>query len=288
MCKQSDVTIIVPALNEETSIGLVLSDLQSVLPEVEIVVVNDGSTDNTASIAKKAGVKVINHHKNFGYGTSLRNAILASDREYVLTCDADGQHRAVDVKRMIEENNGCDMLIGCRDNESHQPLMRRPGKFVLRHFANYLAGQKIPDLNSGLRMIRREVILKYMHLMPSGFSFSSTSTFAFLKGTYRVEWLPITVNERIGKSTVSLVKHGPQTMMLMIRLTVLFEPLKVFLTAFSFSFLLFLISISVDIAFADDKGIGDATVILFISSILIFLFGLVCDQVAALRREFHE
>lgn len=282
------VSIIIPALNEADAIGNVIMDLLKAMPGAEIIVVDDGSTDKTGETAEKAGVRVIRHDSPCGYGAGLRTGILASNREFVLFCDADGQHTVADVRRVLEAGRNCDMAVGARDQDSYISLMRRPGKWILRKFADFLAGRKIPDLNSGLRIIRRNIILKYLHLMPRGFSFSTTSTFALLKGNYRICWVPITVKKRIGQSSVRQWKHGPQTILLMIRLTVLFDPLRIFLGFSGFLFLLTLVSLVVDLATSVEVGIGDATVSLSIATLLVFLFGLLCDQVSALRREIHE
>jgi len=282
------VTIIIPAFNEAGAIGPVIERLRTRLPEAELLVVNDGSSDATAAIAEAAGAKVISHPRNRGYGAALRTGTLQAAREYVLFCDSDGQHSVEDVSRIIEASDGCDMVVGARTQESHVPLSRRPGKFILRRFADYLAGEKIPDLNSGLRMIRREVLLKYLHLMPAWFSFSTTSTFAMLKTNRKIKWVPITVVERVGKSTVSQWKHGPQTLLLLVRLTVLFEPLKVFLQIAAGVFALDVLSFALDLINYQRLHISPTTVLLGMASLLIFLFGLLCDQVSALRRELHE
>jgi len=282
------VSIIIPAFNEAGAIGPVIERLRTRLPEVELLVVDDGSSDATAAIAEAAGAKVISHSRNRGYGGALRTGTLQATREYVLFCDSDGQHSAEDVSRIIEAGDGCDMVVGARTQASHVPLSRRPGKFVLRRFADYLAGEKIPDMNSGLRMIRRDVLLKYLHLMPAGFSFSTTSTFAMLKTNRKIKWIPITVVERVGKSTVSQLKHGPQTLLLLVRLTVLFEPLKVFLRIAAGLFVLDILSFIVDLFTSGRLNVGDTTVLLGVAALLVFLFGLLCDQVAAMRREIHE
>ncbi len=282
------VTIIIPALDEEPSVGRVVHELVERFPHAEIIVVDDGSADETGRIAGEAGARVIRHDRCRGYGAALRTGVRASAREWVLFCDGDGQHSTRDVGRLIAECDDADMVVGTRTRESHVSLARAPGKFVLGCFANYLAGEKIPDINSGLRIIKREILMKYLHLMPMGFSFSTTSTFALLKGNYRIHWTPITVRKREGESTVRQWKDGPRTIMLMLRLTVLFEPLKVFMTATGVLLLLSIVSFTVDMVITHGKGIGDTTVILGISTLMMFMFGLLCDQVSALRRELHD
>lgn len=282
-----NVSIVVPVFNEEDAIGSFANELTTSFPEADIILIDDGSTDKTAEVLKSIPLKVISHSINRGYGASLKTGILNAKRDYVLFCDGDGQHSVEDINKIIESMDDFDMVVGARDGDSHRPWSRRPGIFILRVFANYLAGQKIPDLNSGLRMFRKEGLLKYIHLMPNGFSFSTTSTFAMVKTNKNVKYIPITVRKRIGTSSVRQWRHGPQTLMLMLRLTVLFEPLKVFLTVAGFTFLIGICSFAIDI-FSPPWGISDTTMLLFNSSLIIFMFGLLCDQVSAIRREEKE
>lgn len=288
MVRYEEITIIIPAFNEEVVVGKVVQELISTFPGVEIAVVNDGSRDQTSVKAREAGAIVIDHEKNLGYGASLRTGVLFSKRPYVLFCDADGQHSSENVKSIIEAFHDCDIVIGKRDKNSNMPVERILGKLFLKKFANFLAGQEIPDFNSGLRIVKKDVLLKYLHLMPDGFSFSTTTTFAFLKGKHRMKWIPVTVSKRLGKSSVQQWKHGPEALMLMLRLTILFEPLKVFLFISGILLLLSIIGLAQNIFFGGTPGITDSTVLLCISTLFVFLFGLICDQISALRRELHE
>lgn len=283
------VSIVIPAFNEAAAIGPVIEGLRARFPESELLVIDDGSKDATAQIAETAGARVIRHPRNRGYGAALRTGTLKAERTFVLFCDSDGQHSTDDVARVMEACDAdCDMVVGARNRASHVPLARRPGKFILRSVADYLAGQKIPDLNSGLRMVRRDALVKYLHLMPRGFSFSTTSTFAMLKTDHHVKWVPITVTERIGTSTVRQWKHGPQTLLLILRLTVLFEPLKVFLQLAACMFALDVFSFILDLISYSKLHLSPTTVLLATATLLIFLFGLLCDQISAVRRELHE
>lgn len=287
--EQNLVSVVIPALNEAEAIGDVVRNIRDRLPQVELLVVNDGSSDATAAVAEKAGARVVSHDHPRGYGAALSSGVREASREYVLFCDGDGQHSAADVARLIDVADGYDMVVGKRGADSHRQLSRRPGKMILRWFADYLAGEKIPDLNSGLRIFRCDVLKRFLHLMPTGFSFSTTSTFAMLKTGQRIKWVPITVAPRVGKSTVRQFQHGMQTILLMVRLTVLFEPLKVFLNVAGWLLLLSVVMFSADMAktYFNPKagGISDTTVILSIATLLVFLFGLLCDQVSAIRRE---
>jgi len=285
-----DLSIVIPTYNEQAVIGDVIAGLKEELKNknCEIIVVDDASFDNTFEIAARLGVKVIRHEFNKGYGAALKTGVREALGEIVLFFDSDGQHDAKDVGRLLEHFPEYDMVVGARDkNTSYKPLLRRPGKRILSMFANFLAATKIPDLNSGLRAFKKDILLKYMHLLPSGFSFSTTSTFAFLKSNRRIKYIPIATRKRVGKSSVKQFRHGFQTIMLMLRLIVLFEPLRVFLPT---SFLLFVIGCAsmVHNIMTNPGGIADVTVFLLISSLLIFFFGLLTDQVSAMRREKHE
>lgn len=285
----SQVSIIVPAYNEAEAIAQVVTALRNQFPEAEVVVIDDGSSDATGALAAAAGARVLSHEHQLGYGAALRTGTEAVEREFVLFCDGDGQHSVQDVGRMMEAWNGHDMIVGARTSDSHFPLMRRPGKWILRHFANFLAGRKIPDLNSGLRLFRRDTLMRYIHLMPQGFSFSTTSTFAMLKTHRRIKYIPITVTRRLGSSTVSQWRDGPRTLMLMIRLVVLFEPLKVFLSVAVTLFLLAMTSFTVNLIWGTwPRFISTTTVLFAVSAVIVFMCGLLCDQVSAMRREKHE
>ena len=288
MISPAHIDVIIPALNEASAIADVVRALRSELPELNVTVIDDGSSDGTGDLARAAGANVLRHPNPRGYGASLRTGILAAERDYVLFCDADGQHSAADVRRVIEAIGDNDMVVGARGADSHSPASRRPGKRIIRWYADHLAGQKIPDVNSGLRAIKRDVILRYLHLMPTGFSFSTTSTFALIKGLHNVAWIPITVVKRKGTSTVKQFKHGPMTLLLILRLTVLFEPLRVFLEMAGILLALTLLSLAKDLVMDFGKGLGAVTVVLALATLLVFLFGLLCDQVSAIRREMHD
>jgi len=284
----SDISIVVPAFNEEETVGVVVTQLKEVLPQCELIVVDDGSTDNTAEIARKAGADVISHVRNTGYGSAVKTGLLRATGEKVLLCDADGQHRTEDVKKIAELSLIHDAVVGVRDNRFHVNWRRVPGKWILRRFADFLAGERIPDLNCGLRLVKKEILLQYLHLLPQGFSLSTTSTFALIKGGYQIVWVPISTVQRKGSSQVRQWKHGPLTLLLMLRLTVLFQPLRVFLFIDLLLFLLAIGTASWNLVLSKGSTIGMVPVIFAIATLQVFLFGLLCDQISAVRREMHE
>ncbi len=292
VANEEKTCIIMPAYNEADAIGEVLDKLMPMIREHgwEILVVDDGSTDGTGKIAEEHGAVVLTHSRNLGYGASLASGTKATDAGVVVFIDADGQQDQNDIPRLLEHIDKHDMVVGARTKDSHIDLQRRPGKKILKWFADYLAKERIPDINSGFRAFKRETLLHYLHLMPQGFSFSTTSTFAMLKGGHEIKWIPIQTTKRVGTSTVKQLKHGPETLMLMLRLTVLFDPLRVFLPLSGIMMLLAFVTTAMNIAQDLLNGIyrmAVPTTALFlgISAVVIFMLGLVTDQVSAIRRE---
>lgn len=286
----SGVTIVIPAHNEEGAIGAVLSALRGTTHPAlrEVIVVDDGSSDRTREIAEASGVRVIRQPSNRGYGAALKAGIRAASSEYVLTMDADGQHRIEDVLKVCDAVSGdapADCVIGHRTKLMHSPLWRMPGKWFLTHLARVLTRKEIRDLNSGLRAMRRDVIMRYMHLCPAGFSFSTTSTFALASRGYRVEFVPIQVERRVGKSSVS-VATGFQTILLILRLASLFNPLRVFLPLA----LLFIVGGAAWTVpyLLRGQGVTVAAMLSVLTGVTLFGLGLICDQVAQLRLERFE
>ena len=289
MNKEKKISIILPAYNEVDAIGKVLDKLVPMAAEHgwEVIVVDDGSNDGTGKTAEAREVKVLTHPYNQGYGASLKTGIRAASGDIVVVIDSDGQHDENDIHRVLEYIHEYDMVVGARTKDSYIAPYRMPGKKLLKWFANYLAKEKIPDINSGFRAFRRDVLLRYLHLMPEGFSFSTTSTFAMLKGGHQIKWIPIKTTRRVGTSTVKQLKHGPETMMLMLRLTVLFDPLRVFLPISGILILLATVMTTLNFIMYR-RAVPASAVFLGISAVIIFMLGLLTDQVSAIRREQHR
>lgn len=289
--EEATISIVIPAHDEEQAIGAVLGELveRRIDGVIEIIVVDDGSSDGTARIAgAQAGVRVLHHPSNRGYGAALKTGIRAAAGTFVLTMDADGQHRVEDIARICEiacSSSATECVIGQRTALVHSPLWRLPGKWLLRWMAQFLTKRRIPDLNSGLRLVRRDVAMRYINLCPQGFSFSTTITMALLCRGYGVEFLPIEVRRRVGRSTVTM-RTGFDVILLVLRLATLFNPLRIFLPA---SVLCVAGGIAWGTRYAlAGQGVTVASMLAILTGVLLFALGLVCDQVAQLRLERYE
>ena len=283
MTNKPDVTIIIPAYNEEEGITDVITQLKELSENYEILVVDDGSTDNTHKLATDTGIKVIRHPYNKGYGAALKTGIRNAEADVVLFMDADGQHQSSDIKKLIQYIGEYDMVVGARTKKSKISLLRRPGKKVLSITANYLAGMKIPDLNSGFRALKKNIALEFMHIFPNTFSFSTTITLALINSGYSVKYVPIEAPERVGTSKIKPFRDGFGFIMLIIRTIVLFNPLKVFLPVAIMLFILGFSYLSYELVL--HLNVPDSAVLLIVSSILIFFFGILADQISSMRRE---
>lgn len=282
-----DVSIVIPAYNEEKAIGATLDGLRTTLAggrrRYEIVVVDDGSRDGTGAEAVARGARVVTHRRNRGYGAALKSGVLAARGDVVVFYDADAQFEPTDVERLLEQLGDHDAVLGARTSGSHAPFSRRGGKKVLGWLANYLARTRIPDLNCGLRAMHRDLLLDYLHLLPNGFSASTTTTLVLLKEGHDVQFVPVTVRKRIGKSTVRPIKDGLDTALLVVRLTTLLDPFRVFGPVSGVFFLFGVVWGAHYIRLG--RGLSTASLFMLVSSIVIFFFGLLADQVASLRRE---
>jgi len=285
---KKNLTIIIPAYNEELGIKATIENLLPFAQKHDwrILIVNDGSKDNTeAIISSIKNVDTINHSYNKGYGAALKTGIRAAETDYIAMYDADGQHNPEDLEAMWQNDENYDMLIGERGKDSHQDWMRKPGKWMLAKIANFLTERKIPDLNSGLRIIKREILINRLHLFSNAFSFSTTSTVALMNLGYNIKYFPIKVNKRVGTSTVRQFKHGTNTIMLILRLIMLFNPLKVFLPVSGFLFICGIVyELIWGIILIEGVSLLPTAILLLISSLLVFFFGLIADQISEIRK----
>lgn len=274
------VSIIIPAFNEEDGIGEVLDSIQQMMRshdiEGEIIVVDDGSTDRTAEVVSASGVRLVQHESNRGYGATLKTGIRQARHDLMLISDADGTYPVEAIPILLAAMETCDMAVGARTGDHVKiPLLRRPAKWFLQKLANYLAQKEIPDLNSGLRVFRREIAERFYHLFPEGFSFTITITMASLTSNYRVKFLPINYYRRQGKSTIRPARDFMGFLSLIVRMTVYFNPLRVFLPASLILFMIGLVKAIIDFINHNTFGVGAAIAIL--TAVQILGLGLLAD-----------
>lgn len=276
------LSIVVPAYNEEKGIHETLTRLVAASRslDAEVIVVDDGSSDRTAEVLKKiAGVRVLTHDLNRGYGASLKTGIRHAEGEWICITDADGTYPNERIRDLVAHLPVYDMAVGARTGENVAiPWSRKPAKKFLNVLANVLTGQKIPDLNSGLRVFKKEVAERFMHLFPSGFSFTTTLTLAMLNADYLVKFVPIDYFARKGSSKIKPIRDTYNFVMLILRITMYFNPLKIFLPL---SLALFLATACTGLAdLGKATGLSDKTVILSLATGVVFLGGLLADSIA--------
>jgi len=286
MNQKINFSVIIPVFNEEQAIGKVVTDLKKYLSRekynYEIIVVNDASTDKTGKILNNlSGIKIVNHFYNKGYGASIKTGTRSAQYDYILFFDGDGQHKPENIKELIKEIPKYDMVIGAREYYSGQSL-KKPGKKLLTWIANYLMEKKIPDINSGFRIIKKSLFLKFIHILPNSYSVTTTITLAFYKDALNIKFVPITTNKRKGKSKVR-IKHGISAILLILRVIMLFNPLKVFIP-------ISVLLLSSGILFSlfgiiYYNSLPNSGIIIILSGIILFFNALLADQLSSLRNE---
>lgn len=283
---ESKVSIIIPAYNEESGIKDTLEKLVKggYHEKHEIIVVDDGSSDRTREVCEGFPVRVISHTVNKGYGAALKTGIRKSTTDKVVFMDSDGQHDPKYLDELVKMLETHEMVIGCRTQDSFQVKNRKAGKKVIKWVGEFLVEQKLPDYNSGFRGFDKDLIKEMLHFMPNGFSFSTTSTLAFMKEGYNICTFPIVVEERVGrKSSVKFFKDGPKTLMLLLRIIMLFNPLKIFLPA---SLIAGITGIAFGLyGYIIADRFSNGAIILITLGMILFFIGLIADQISLLNRK---
>ena len=283
MNKQSTfLSIIIPAKNEAIGLQSLLPQITSLYPDAEIIVVNDGSTDNTKNICEKHKVKVISHPYSMGNGAAIKTGARSAKGDVFLFMDADLQHNPEDIERLINKfKEGYEMVVGARGASSQASLARLTANSIYNKVASLMTGHKILDLTSGFRIVRARHFRKFIYLLPNGFSYPTTITMAFFRSGLPVTYLPISAGKRTGKSNISLVKDGLRFFIIIIKIGALFSPMRFFLpissVLFLVGFLYYLYS------FINIGRFTNMSALLFTSSLLVFLIGILSEQISALH-----
>jgi glycosyltransferase involved in cell wall biosynthesis len=284
------LTILIPAFNEAETIGDVLAQLHVLYPDAEMLVIDDGSKDETSQIAQASGARVVRHPYNKGNGASVKTGLRNATRDVVIIFDADGQHDAQDIQKLVDCIGEYDLVVGARDESSQTDFGRRMYHHFLNGLASYLGGINVPDATSGFRAARRTDLLQFIHLLPNGFSTPVTTSLAFIKAGYSVKFLPTTMLKRQGgTSKIKPVRDGSRFIIIAFRMSTMFAPMKLFLPISVALFVVALLYSIWDILFVTQRlYITNSAVLFFTMAILIFLIGLVAEQIAALRFERVE
>jgi len=281
-----DVSVVIPAYNEAVAIADVVATLAGAAPWREIIVVDDGSHDDTAARARQAGAVVVRHPYNKGNGAAVKSGIRRAAGEYILIIDGDGQHRADDARRLIARLGEYDLVIGARSKATQATHARRFGNGALNGLASYLTGREIPDLTSGFRAARRDCLVEFIHLLPNGFSTPTTTTLAFIKAGYNVAFEPTEALQRLGTSKIRLARDGAKFLMIILKIVTIFSPLRIFVPLAAFALALGVAYGIWNVALY--SRIPNGSVLLILFAVVVFLVGLVSEQISALRFEGRQ
>jgi len=279
------VSIILPAYNEEQVIGSVVEKIAAVAADDwEIIVVDDGSSDDTATRAERAGVRVVRHPYNKGNGAAVKTGLREANGDVVCLMDADGQHDPAQIASLLQQLETYDLVIGARqDGGGAGGVFRRLGNAFYNRLATYLSNQKVLDLTSGFRAAWRDKMVEFLPLFPNGFSYPTTSTLAFIKAGYNVGYVPITASKRVGSSKIRLLQDGTKFFIIALRMIVLFSPMRVFFPA---SVLMFIGGAGYGAwTIYYETDVADVTVLLVTMSVITFFIGLISEQIAMMRFE---
>ena len=275
------LSIVIPAKNEEGAIAAVVANACEQYPDAEVIVVNDGSDDNTAEVAAEAGARVISHPESLGNGAAVKSGARAATGDIIAFMDGDGQHTASELAPLIKRlDEGYEMAIGARDTGSHANVGRLFANGLYNGIASLMSGRKILDLTSGFRVARAEKFKQFLYLLPNGFSYPTTITMAFLRSGYSIKFEPISAAKRVGKSHIRPIRDGVRFLIIIFKIATLYSPLKIFLPA---SGLFFATGIGYyAYTYITAARFTNMSMLLFSASVIIFLIGLISEQITSL------
>ncbi|WP_203323092.1 glycosyltransferase family 2 protein [Pseudoxanthomonas beigongshangi] len=280
------ISVVLPAKNEAGGLPRTLERLREVLPEAEVIVVDDGSTDQTASLAAALGARVLTSPYSMGNGAAIKRGARVATGDVIVFMDADGQHDPADARRLLEKlGEGYDMVVGARNWEGQAGVSRGLANTFYNWLASRMTGFQVKDLTSGFRAVRADRFREFLHLLPNGFSYPTTSTMAFFRSAYAVAYVPIPVARRIGTSHIRPIKDGIRFLLIIFKIATLYSPLKLFVPTAALFFLTGLFYYL--FTYLTVGRFTNMSMLLFSASVIIFLIGLISEQITALtfRRE---
>ncbi|MGM9516606.1 glycosyltransferase family 2 protein [Roseateles sp. DB2] len=275
------LSVVLPAKNEAGAVGTTVARLRELLPEAEVLVVNDGSGDATADVATAAGALVLSHPYTKGNGAAIKTGARVASGEVIVFMDADGQHDPADIPRLLALiESGHDLVVGARQKGSQASLGRGLANGFYNRLASWMTGHRVEDLTSGFRAVRADKFREFLYLLPNGFSYPTTSTMAFFRAGYSVAYVPIHASKRIGQSHIRLLRDGARFLLIIFKIGTLFSPLKIFAPI---ALLLFsLASFWYGWTWAHHGRFTNMSALLYSGSVMVFLMGLISEQITAL------
>ena len=282
------ISVILPAKNEAEGLRRTLPALARVLPEAEIIVVDDGSTDETAEVAKAAGARVLSSPYSMGNGAAIKRGARAAQGEVLVFMDADGQHDPELIPLLLDRlHDGFDMVVGARDGAGQANLGRGLANALYNRLASWMTGFEVKDLTSGFRAARADRFREFLHLLPNGFSYPTTSTMAFFRSAYPVAYVPIRVDRRVGTAShIRPLRDGLRFLLIIFKIATLYSPLKLFLPT---SFAFFVTGVGYyAYTYLVMERFTNMSALLFSASVIIFLIGLVSEQITSLTYGRHD
>ncbi|WP_241077610.1 glycosyltransferase family 2 protein [Phytopseudomonas seleniipraecipitans] len=281
------LSIVMPAKNEAAAVGSTIAAIRRQYPEAEVIVVNDGSCDETAILAEAAGARVVHHPYSKGNGAAIKTGARAASGEIILFMDADGQHDPADIPRLLELiGQGHDMVVGARQKGSQASMGRGFANGLYNRLASWMTGHRVDDLTSGFRAVRTDKFREFLYLLPNGFSYPTTSTMAFFRAGYSVAYVPIHAAKRIGKSHIRLLRDGSRFLLIIFKIGTLFSPLKIFAPV---ALVMFALASSwYGWTWWEQGRFTNMSALLYSGSVMVFLMGLISEQITALMYRGRE
>ena len=279
-------TVVIPAYNEAGSVPCVVAAIRDALRECprpyEILLIDDGSTDDTPQVAEALDVETIRHDSNLGYGASLKTGIRRAQHDLVVITDADGTYPATRLLDLVAAMRDVDMAVGARTGESvHIPFLRKPMKWCLTTLAQFLARVEIPDLNSGLRCFRKSTVAEYLHLLPNGFSFTTTITLAYLSDSRLVRYLPVDYQKRTGTSKIRPLRDSYSFLLLILRTIMYFDPIRIFMPPALAALAITIGTLTYEIFWS--RNLAEKSLLWLLITILLFGLALLGDLIVRRR-----
>ena len=275
------LSIILPAKNEAPALAALLPRLRTAYPDAEIIVVDDGSTDDTRSTCKSCGVECLSSPYSMGNGAAIKRGARAATGDILIFMDGDGQHDPADIARLLDQlNRGYDMVVGARDWGSQAGVGRGLANTLYNWLATRMTGHPVLDLTSGFRAVRADKFREFLHLLPNGFSYPTTSTMAFFRSAYPVAYVPIKAAQRVGKSHIKPLRDGIRFLLIIFKIATLYSPLKLFVPASALFFLLGCLNYA--FTFTHEGRLTNMSTLLWSAAVIVFLIGLISEQITAL------